>query len=281
MSEAAKTNGATKGAEDADDGRPEQSETPFAYYALEESLKLVTAVQKAGGNKAPEKAVMDQLSLKGRDSWAWTYRRRAAGHYGLITRSGRGDDTTIEITTLAKRIAFPESDADAQAAKMEAFLSVPLHKKLAERYMGAPVPDAGGLANVLKREYGIVETMARPAANAFINSARFVGAVTASGIISVVGGAKAAPQTPPAAQPTEDDSPVVVDLTASAAPSTNGGPTQTKPQMVAVPADFIVYRFPLRRNLTLAVPLPPDLTNADVARLHKFLETLPMEDDTK
>lgn len=48
---------------------------------------------------------------------------------------------------------------------------------------------------------------------------------------------------------------------------------------IPVPEGFIVHPFPLRRDLTIKIALPPDLSAKDVARLHKWLQVLPVEDD--
>lgn len=40
---------------------------------------------------------------------------------------------------------------------------------------------------------------------------------------------------------------------------------------------FIAHQFPLRKDLTLKLSLPADLTAADVERLHKWLSALPVE----
>lgn len=48
-------------------------------------------------------------------------------------------------------------------------------------------------------------------------------------------------------------------------------------QRLAVPDDFIIYPFRLRRDLTIQIPLPADLTTDDVKRLHQWMNTLPVE----
>lgn len=52
-----------------------------------------------------------------------------------------------------------------------------------------------------------------------------------------------------------------------------------KTQSVRVPAEFIAHVFQLRRDMKVTIPLPPDITRADVNRLHKWMQTLPIEDE--
>ena len=50
-------------------------------------------------------------------------------------------------------------------------------------------------------------------------------------------------------------------------------------ETIPVPEGFIVHPFQLRRDLTIKIALPPDISAKDVARLHKWLQVLPVEDD--
>jgi hypothetical protein len=49
-------------------------------------------------------------------------------------------------------------------------------------------------------------------------------------------------------------------------------------QSIDVPADFILHQFQLRKDLKLTIPFPPDLTQADVRRLYRWMTTLPLEE---
>ncbi len=55
-------------------------------------------------------------------------------------------------------------------------------------------------------------------------------------------------------------------------------PIQRFAQQEATRNGFLVHRFPLRKDVTVDVPLPVDLTDRDVERLKKWLETLPVEE---
>lgn len=50
-------------------------------------------------------------------------------------------------------------------------------------------------------------------------------------------------------------------------------------QALVVPQDFIAHTFPLRRDLTVTIPLPVSLTKKDVARLKSWMDSLVIDDD--
>jgi Family of unknown function (DUF5343) len=44
------------------------------------------------------------------------------------------------------------------------------------------------------------------------------------------------------------------------------------------PSTYILHIFQLRKDAKIQLALPPDLTSADVSRLHRWLQTLPLEE---
>jgi hypothetical protein len=250
-----------------------RSENSYPFFNLETALRVAVAVRQTGGTEATDAEVMQALGLSSRIARSWTYRVSSAKEFGLIVRAGRSEDARLRVTDLARRILMPENDADARAAKISSFMTPKLYGQLAARYKGAPVPQPDGLKNVLVRDYGMIESVGLQAAQAFLDSAQFVGLVEGGHLI--IRGAAAATATSGKTEDgasSQDPPPVTPAVALGVLPPPKG-------QTIVVPGDFILHQFQLRKEMKLVVPLPPDLTPADVKRLHKWMETLPLEEE--
>ena len=244
-----------------------RSETPYPYFSLPEAIKVGEAVQKAGGNSATERELAVALGLSSTQSRGWSYRISSAREFGLIERTGRGSAARIQITDLFMTYAHPGSDAEKRAALMQMMMKPTLYSSLLARYRGAPKPDATGLANVLWREYRLLESVKLDAAKAFLASAEFAGVIN-NGLIS------------PVAQPI---SPTTTDA-GSNEEKVDKPPHETQPkagtQSVVVPADYIIYRCKISGGRVIEVPLPRDFTTSDAEKMYAFLKTQ-VDDEAK
>lgn len=244
-------------------GAKQRSGTAYPYYGLATALSVVEAVRRSGGNEAPNSAVMAQMGVPKTTDRRWAYGIPAAIQFGLIERIGRGEEGRIKLTDLAIRIALPTTPEEGMAAKVAAFRTPPLYSKLLERFAGHPIPQKEGLRNLLHREFGIVESMAPNAAEAFLDSLKDAGLINANNSISVSG----APAATVNGTKPEDE----VREREQVPPAGS--------QMVTVPADFIVHTFPLRRTMKVQIPLPVDLTKKDVERLKSWMGSLIFDED--
>jgi hypothetical protein len=247
-------------------GGKQRSGTAYPYYGLASSIAIVESVRRSGGSEAPSSAVMAQMGVPKVTDRKWAYGIPAAIQFGLIERVGRGDEGRIKLTELATRIVLPTTPEEGMVARVAAFRTPPLYAKLLERFAGHPAPQKEGLRNLLFREFGIVESMASYAAEAFLDSLKDAGLINANNSISVSGGGSAA----------------------------NGshaeGPKMEKPsvehpppgmQTLKVPADFVIYKCKISGGRIIEVPLPPEFTKVDATKLHAFLLTQiddPIED---
>lgn len=239
-----------------------RSETAYPYYGLSKSIELVQAVRRAGGNDASSASVMSELGVSKVTDRLWAYGIPAATQFGLVERIGRGNEGRIKITDLALRIVLPGPGDEARLAKIAAFKKPELYAKLLEKFAGHPIPPKENLKNILYREFGIVESMAPNAADAFLESLRAAELVTANGVIMTGDGAST--DTGGAA--------------AKHAPAEAVG-TQGSAKTIQVPADFVIYKCKIGGGRVIDIPLPPKFTRADVKRLHAFLETQ-VDDDS-
>jgi hypothetical protein len=238
----------------------ERSGTRYPFYDLEEAEKFVKAVQESGGNEVLEDDLLRHLSLS-KTTKSWVYKLSSSREFGLIDRKGQKSAATITITDLGKRLMLPGDQNELAISRAAAFLKPSLYQKLFERYKGAPVPQPPFLANLLVREHKIVESVALAAANAFINSAKHAKMVSSANVLE---------------SPKKCDARGETDETRGMG-GDDGGADRSK-QTVRVPDTFIAHVFQLRKDMKITVPLPPDLTHADVKRLHRWMVTLPMDE---
>jgi ribosomal protein L12E/L44/L45/RPP1/RPP2 len=255
MTDADASKPATNGAAKA------RSETTYPYYGLPAAIAVVQAVRRAGGNDAPSPEVMREMGVKKVTDRQWAYGIPAATQFGLIERVGRGDEGRIKLTELANRIVLPTNNDEARAAKVAAFKTPELYATLLEKFAGHPQPTKDGLKNLLHRDYGIVESMAPNAAEAFLESLKEADLVNSSNIVVGTASAPAA-----SAPPKHDDG--------KADEEHNDRKTKT----ITVPADFIVYRCKITNGRVIEIPLPATFSMTDVTRLYNFLKTQIDED---
>jgi hypothetical protein len=140
-----------------------------------------------------------------------------------------------------------------------AFRTPQLYSKLLERFAGHPVPQKEGLRNLLFREFGIVESMAAYAAEAFLDSLKDAGLINANNSISVNGAS-----APAAANGAGADKPTIEKPAVDQQPSPGM-------QLLKVPQDFVIYKCKISGGRIIEIPLPPKFATSDVNRLHAFL----------
>ena len=101
------------------------------------------------------------------------------------------------MTPLAREILHPVDPAEQPRLYRQAWLKPPLYADLANRLGGKRVPDAEILGNVLYHNHQIIASAKRSAAEAFLESARFAGALGDDQVLRPEG----LPANPPAPRP--------------------------------------------------------------------------------
>jgi hypothetical protein len=111
-------------------------------------------------------------------------------------------------------------------------------------------------------------TVAPQAATAFIESAHWAGLVTANNLLLEQG-------SPAELNPQAGAQNAPIDSKPEPPP-----PMLATPQgrTIVVPEGFAVYGYQLRKDMRVDLALPMDLSQRDVKRLHRWLETLPVDD---
>jgi hypothetical protein len=256
-------------AKGADSDRPEGSgsnrrvsETAYPYWGLSQAIEMVQAVRRAGGKEAQSDAVMKEMGIAAKTDRRWTYGVPSAKLFGLVERVGRGDSGKLRITDMALRITNPVTPEAGRVAKIAALKTPELYVKLLEQFAGHPVPTSEGLKNLLFTEYGIVESMAMMAAEAFIDSVKAADLVTPLGLIVL------------------DGAVTVATADTNKKPEAKGDTPVAPPGMkqLLVPNDFVIYKCKISGGRVIDIPLPPQFSQGDVNRLHAFLLTQVDED---
>lgn len=94
----------------------------------------------------------------------------ALAAYGLFDRAGKGE---ARVTPRAVTILHPENEEERRMHLLEAASSPPLFSELRDRFAGISVPPESGVVSYLNRQ-GFNPNAVRPAANAFLETMRFV-----------------------------------------------------------------------------------------------------------
>jgi hypothetical protein len=87
----------------------------------------------------------------------------------------------ITLTHRAKKIISPVRPTDAEQAKLDAFLSVELFRKVFDDFDGHTLPAADGMSNLFLTQYKIVPNQVVPALRNLMDSAESAGLFKVTG----------------------------------------------------------------------------------------------------
>lgn len=149
--------------------RRERSTISFPYGDLNEAISIADAINRNAGNTQCD---LDQVAgwmNQSVTSGAFRTKVNAARIFGLVTTG----QSKLTLTQLGQRIVDPDAEA---AARVEAFLNVPLYKEIFEAYKagGGTLPAAVGLERHMA-ELGVAQKQTDKARQAFQRSAQQAG----------------------------------------------------------------------------------------------------------
>ncbi|MCA1686431.1 MAG: hypothetical protein LC745_10750, partial [Planctomycetia bacterium] len=147
--------------------------TRYPGVALAEGLKLCESIEDLGVDGLSAEDIASALGYKNIKTNTFSARLSAARQFGLLVLTGDG----YALTPLAREILHPVDPADSPRLYRQALVKPPLYAELAERLAGKKVPEAAILGNVLYHNHQIIASAKRAAAEAFLESARFAGAL--------------------------------------------------------------------------------------------------------
>ena len=190
--------------------------TRYPGVPLAESVELCKFIESRGLDGLTAGDVAMALGYKNIKTNTFSARLSAARQFGLLVLKDEG----YSLTTLAKSILHPVDPDEVPRFYRQALLEPPLYKDLAEQFVDKRVPEANILGNVLYHNYQIISSAKQSAAEAFLDSARFAGAMGEDHFLRP-GGVAA---TPPAGTSATPQAAATNPPTSPALPTTPGSP---------------------------------------------------------
>jgi len=154
-------------AEPLSEGGQERSRIEFPYTDVENAQEIVRGVHEVGGTSCTYEQLAAHLGAEPKGG-GFRIRVNGAKTYGAIDYERGG---TIRITDLGFRLI----DADQErAARVDAFLKVPLYSKVYEEFKGRQLPPQAALERML-RTFGVGAKVADRARQVMLRAARQAG----------------------------------------------------------------------------------------------------------
>jgi hypothetical protein len=145
----------------------------FPRKTLEQALRVPRALRENnGGNPWAPDQVAEALGVGPRGG-NFFYISGASRDHGLT--EGSRDTAQISLTDLGRRAVYPESDADENAALLEAFLYVDVFRRVLEHFGGNNLPERRFLANTLQQQFGLDPEFHEEFVDLFNKNCRFLG----------------------------------------------------------------------------------------------------------
>lgn len=209
-----------------------KSETQYPYFDLNDSIEVAKAVHERGGGNCSRAQLAAFLNYKTTRSGTFISRIYAAKQFGLVEFSG----DSISTTDRGNRVLHPVFAEDEAAARIEAFLSIPLFSRVFETFDGKQLPADVGLQNLLQNRMGIVPDRVKPALRVLMQSAEQAGFFETTGnksrmIKPIVSQQQAAK---PDAQHAERSKPEPTQDQKPSSGTGDGGPPGVHPALVAI-----------------------------------------------
>lgn len=156
-----------KAQESAADKSREQSTISFPYMALDSAEEVAKAVYDRSGYGACD---LDELAAEMGQVISGAFRQKTASArtFDVIDKDGR---STVKLTQLGKQII---SEDTQRAARVEAFMHVPLYAAIFEKYRGQRLPPMKALEREML-SLGVSSKQTDRARQAFEKSAKIAG----------------------------------------------------------------------------------------------------------
>ncbi len=218
--------------------------TRYPGVPLAESVELCKFIESRGLDGLTAADIASALGYKNIKTNTFSARLSAARQFGLLLLKDEG----YGLTPLARTILHPVDLDDVPRLHRQALLEPPLYADLAEQFADKRVPDAPILGNVLYHNYQIIASAKQAAAEAFLDSARFAGALGEDHVFRAQGKSATPPHAPlPAAPPAESIAP-----TRPAAPEGRGTSHPTRSNDVRI--DLRLWGADTGKSIRLRAP---------------------------
>jgi hypothetical protein len=184
----------------------------YPYYNMEDSLNVAQLVHERGGGSCNRDQLASFLKYKSTNSGAFLARVNAAKMFGFIST----EPGLISATERSRNIFAPVMPIEADQAKVDAFLSVPLFKAIFDKFRGNVLPPSDGLKNLLQHSFNIVKDRVTPAHRVLMESAEYAGYFNTHGdstrlIQPLAGNTRTQPEGTPGPIKTSDSKPETLE----------------------------------------------------------------------
>jgi hypothetical protein len=159
-------------------GRRERS-ARYPGASLPEAIELARFVDDQGLDGTSAEAIAASMGFESIKTRTFSSRLSAARQFGLITLDGSG----YRLSPLARSILHPIDPLELPRLHREALKAPPLYADLMVRLADRRVPEPDRLANLLYHSYQITASAKLIAAESFVDSARFAGALDNEGFL--------------------------------------------------------------------------------------------------
>lgn len=154
-----------------------KSGVAFPYYNLVGSIEVAKAIHEKAGGTCNLAQLAALLGYSGVKNGGFRSRVGAAKMFGLVEQQ----DEQLSVSDRGRAIVAPISEAEAERAKVQAFLAVDLFKRVFDQFDGGTLPEDVGIRNLLSTQYKVVDDRVAPAAKVMLDSAEQAGFFKASG----------------------------------------------------------------------------------------------------
>ena len=153
-----------KATEGANEGKREQSTIAFPYLDLDSAAEVAQAIYRRSGLGSCD---LDELAAEMGQTMSGAFRLKTgtAKTFDLVDRDGKSG---IKLSELGRLIVSPDTE---RAARVEAFMRVPLYAAIYEKYKGHLLPPAKALEREMQ-SLGVSSKQTDKARQAFERSAR-------------------------------------------------------------------------------------------------------------
>lgn len=227
----------------------------YPVFSINEMIDFVMGIVKIGGKRVSVSTIASVLGTSVKTN-SFKSKISTAKQFGLI----RGSGGAVEITELAKRIAYPINESNTRQAILESFLSAPLYRKIVERYENQALPNNDKLGNILLLEYNLTKSAKDIAAAKFIESAEQIG-ILKNGVIIL--------------ETEESDSESHENISSFSEADTSEVSTEKK-SSVSVSINKPEYRFtiPTLSGSVAEIVIPQDVTEKDLDFIILYVQNM-------
>lgn len=138
----------------------------YPMCTVDDCFEIIELIDKLGGKVYSNSSIAQALGMSEKTN-SFRARISTLRQYGLIS----GNQGTVKLTSIANDYLYPTQDEQKRDAKLQAFLGVPLYKKLVEKYENQALPSMDKLANILLgKEFGLTKATKDSAVENFMKS---------------------------------------------------------------------------------------------------------------